>query len=466
MASTGRVGTGLLGTFGLALAGLMAYTLAYQGCAGPDPPGPGRDASAEVAVFFTDRRDWSHFRRAVEACARRGLCKPVAEADDSIVVATPRLGRRVRFGWHGIRGVGETRDEVGRIAGAEPPPVAVIGSSTTVLTVALAEPLSEMGPSGPVLLVPWATAVLAGGPRPGSRPVPLLEIDRGRTFRFCPNNRRLADSVVDCLIEQDGGRPPARVFLVVDPLDPYSVDLADCFRRAIRSRAPSAEIVERPDAVGVPPTARSLGAAAIPWVAEAALADAIWSATEGAPDDRITWAVLPLQGDPTRRMLAALQSRASWRAAGRGDGPLRVVSGDGIGRETLDGLTARRSFPIWSASTSSPCPAGLGVTNDTQTLAEVASAVLLAVERSPRAIPTPDEVRGALAALDLPESDPSAFGRPLRFAPDGERKDDPGYVLAVRPGVPAVIEFGLGKDGRWIRAGVAAPAPAPAGERP
>jgi hypothetical protein len=465
MATTGRVGTGLLGTFGLALAGLMVYTLGYEGCSGPGPPGPGPAASAEVAVFFPDPRDWAEFRRAVQACARRGLCTVVEEVGDSVVVETPGHRRRVRFGWHGIRGVGETRDEVGRIAGREPPPVAVVGSSTTVLTVALADRLGDRGSAGPVLLVPWATAVMAGGPRPGSSPVPLLEINPGRTFRFCPNNRRLAESVVDCLLEQDGRKPPGRVVLVVDPHDPYSVDLADCFRRAIRSRAPSAEVVERPDAVGMPTVARSPGVALTPSVAEAALADAIWTAADRSPGGLPTWVVLPLQGDPTRRILGALQSRSSWPPPSRGEGPLRVVCGDGIGRETLEVLAGRKAFPIWCASTSSICPAGLGVSNDTQTLAEVASAVLLAVERSPRSVATPEDVRDALARLDLPEADPSAFGRALRFDPGGERKDAPGFVLALRPGDPAVVEYSLSPDGRWAPAR-SAPTPTAPGGRP
>ncbi len=463
MASASRVGTGLLGTCGLALAGLMAYTLAFEGCQSTDPPGPPRPVSAEVAVFFPDRRNWSHFRHAVAACVRRGLAKMVEDGEDSIVVATPRLGRRVRFAWHGIRGVGETRAEVDRISGLEPPPAAVVGSSTTVLTVALAEPLRDEGEAGPILLIPWASAVMATAPRPGEKPVPLLEVDPGRTFRFCPNNRRLAESVVDCLLDRDGGKVPARAFLVVDPHDPYSVDLADCFRRAIRARAPSAEVIERPDTLGVPGVSRSPVAVPTPSAEETTLADAIWTAAEAGPADRAattTWVVLPLQGEPTRRMLAALQSRSSWQALGVGDGPLRVVCGDGIGRETLDGLAGRRAFPIWAASTSSARPPDHGVSDDSQTLAEIAAALLLAVERSSRPEPTPDDVRDALARLDLPATDPSTFGRPLAFDPGGERRGNPGHVLATRPGSPVVAEFARAADGRW------APAATTTGGRP
>jgi len=453
MASASRVGTGLLGTFGLALAGLMAYTLAFEGCQGTDPPGQPGAVAAEVAVFFPDRADWSDFRHAVAACVGRGLAVAAEEGEDSVVVATPRLGRRVRFTWDGVRGVGEARAEVARLARRESPPIAVVGSSTTVLTAALADSLREAGPSGPVLLLPWATALRAG--REGGEGSPLLEIDRGRTFRFCPNNDRLADSVVDCLLSRDGPNRPGRAFVVVDPRDPYSVDLADGFRRAIRARAPSVEISERVDALGEPTTSRAADSAPIPSAEEARLAEEIWTAAES--DGRAAWVVLPLQGEPTRRVFAALQARSSWAGSGGGDGPIRAVCGDAIRRDTLDGLAGRRAFPVWCASTSSAPSPTLGLPDDTQTLAEIVSALLLAVERSPRATPTADDVREVLAGLDLAATDPSAFGRPLAFAAGGERRGETGKVLATRPGRAGVAEFARGAGGAWVEVGPGKP---------
>ena len=211
----------------------MVYTLAFEGCHGTEPPEGRQPVEAEVAVFFPDRLDWTYFRHAVDACVSRGLARRVGEGEGSAVVATPGLGRRVRFSWHGIRGVGETRDEVDRLVKRVPPPVAVVGSTTTVLTATLAEPLRDKGPAGPVLLVPWATAVMSPRSEAGENATPLLGIDPGRTFRFCPNNRKLAESVVDCVIDQDEeaagpgfpGRRPARPVLgrpggLLSPGDP------------------------------------------------------------------------------------------------------------------------------------------------------------------------------------------------------------------------------------------------------
>ena len=315
----------------------------------------------------------------------------------------------------------------------------MVGSSTTVLTAALAGALREAGPGGPALLLPWATALRSGEGGP-----PLLEMDPGRTFRFCPNNDRLADSVVDGLLLADAPRRPARAIVVVDPLDPYSVDLAASFRRAILARAPSAEIVEEVDALGEPPPRRPDDPGPPASAEESRLAEAIWRAAGRGRDGGTTWVVLPLQEEPALRVLASLRGRSPWPSPTGGDGPIRVVSGDAIRRRSLEALLAgRRVFPVWCASTASP-----GADDEaTQTLAEIVSSLLLAVERSPRPEPTADDVRDALAALDLPASSPSAFGRALAFEPGGERRGEAGAVLAARPGQASVAVFGPGKAG-------------------
>ncbi len=466
-----RFGTGLLGASGLALAGLMAYTLAFEGCGGSDPSPAAADA-VPVAVFFPDRGDWSDFRHGVEACVARGLARAVRDDGESLTVATPRLGRAVRFDWRGVRGLGETADEVGRLARADRPPVAVVGSSTSLLTASLAGALRDSGGSSPVLLIPWATALDVLDPATG-RAGPLLEIDRDRTFRFCPDNRELAGSVVACLAGQGGGEGPARAFVVVDPRDPYSTDLAACFRAAIGARFPGVAVVERAEALQTPSAHRLPGTPVVPSAAELALADEVWTAaeaeagSESAPPGRTTWVVLPLQGDPGRRMLAALRRRSSWRGKLGSDGPVRVVCGDGIDRPTLEGLVGLRSFPIWSASAFSTRPGQLGLRDDAQTLAEVAAGLFRIIDDlGPGSAVTAEAIRSGFDRLDLDATDPAAFGRPLAFEPGGERRGEVGRVLAIRPGSPGVLEFAVGPDGLWPRAEDRDPAGAGKGVAP
>ena len=211
----------------------------------------GRPSSVvEVAVFFPNQADWVDFRRGIQACLDRGLARRVEDTGDAMVVETPRQKRRIRFALHDVRGVQMTKEAVGRLVSRSPPPIALVGSSNTVLTVALAEALRDSAgdeaEKGPVLLVPWASSVLVDPPEPDDGPVPLLGIDPGRTFRFCPNNQGQADLVVRCLLDQDPPPTPARAFILEDRHDAYSADLAECFQRSINRMAPKAVVIQDP----------------------------------------------------------------------------------------------------------------------------------------------------------------------------------------------------------------------------
>jgi len=458
-AHEGRIGTAMLSAGGLALIGLMAYTLWFDPDVGSRGPGPGAPGVAEVAVLFPDRADWLDFRRGVDACVRRGLARRIGAADGSVTLETPRSGRQVRFSWRGVTGVVGTRDEARALAERPDPPIAVVGSINTVLTAALADQLQTTPGRDPartpLLLIPWATAVLVDRPGPGSGPSALLDLYPGRAFRFCPNNQREADLVVDALTRHEGEATPCRVILVVDRRDPYSVDLAACFRRAIGRVAPRAEIVERP--VALDPT----GPVDVPGPGERTLAASIWESASG-PDKagRPTWVALPLQGQPTRRMLAALRERAPGLAGGQG--MLRVICGDGAGVETIRAEAGNRAFPVWSVlSASAPVGVRSGpdeAVDGVQVSAEIVAAILVALDEAATGRFIAATLRKALLKLDKPAGVPSTFGRGLAFDPKtGERRGvDLGHVLASRPDRPVVESYSRGADGRW-----AGPTPVP-----
>ena len=456
MISWNRLGTGILGVAGSLVAALMGYTLFFAGWRGStgldDEVRPAGPAIPHAAIFLPDRRDWIDFRQAVAACGPRGIAHLVGQTDDRLIVRSPRTGRKLEFRHHDVRGVADTRAEVRELADESLPPVAVVGSTTTVLTVALAEPLRDRGDAGPVLLIPWATAVMVqrsaiAPDDPAREPVPLMEVDPARTFRFCPNNRRLADSVVDCLVARDGGRLPGRVFLVVDPFDPYSDDLAACFRQAIRSRKPDVEIVERADAVDLPGMARPLDLSPEPSSTEVDLADAILAAAPSAAE-RPTWVVLPLQDHPARRMIAALRRRGAGRPTDPGS--LRIVCGDAIERRAFDELAVQGGLSIWCASTSSARPGDDGVSDDTQALAEIVSALVWAVDQASGPTPGPAEVAAALRRIDLPGAGPAAFGRRLAFDAQGERRGDPERVLSAPVVAGHPVEYARAVGGAWV----------------
>jgi len=455
------------------LAFLMVYILVWEGRSAR----PGADGAAGVAVFFPDRRDWEDFREGVRAAAGRGRARVVRDDADVITLRGSRSGRLVRFTWHGVGGLIETREEVRLLADAPGAPVAIIGSSNTVLTVALAEALRDSaaaagavaGKSGPVLLVPWATSVsVDAGPGPGM--VPLLGIYPGRTFRFCADNQRLADLAVGCLAAREPKKLPKRAFLVVDRADSFSVDLADCFARAIAADAPQAGVdtydLRSEEAAGPRRPYDGFGPP------ERQLAGRLWRATLEVPGLEMAWIVLPLQEEPTLRMLKALRGEVWWDLGQGADaGRLRVICGDGLGRDTLQDLAAPHDlpFPVWGVSSSSgplptapapgpgaPRPGSVVGSSSRQVPAEIASALLHCLDVS--GAETPEGLRKALASIDLKANDPAALGRPLAFAPSGERRsEDLGRVLEVHPGRAAMSVFTRGSKGDWTESEVPAP---------
>lgn len=450
-----RIGQAFLWVGGFALAALMGYTVYYgAGTNGPrSAAAPGGDADV-VAVVYPDRTLWREFREGVLTCVRKKLAVLVAESDGSIVVRTARHKRPIRFELHDVRGLRETRKEVQDLLDGSPPPVAFVGSSNTVLTAAIAEALAagaaRGGVPGPLLLVPWASSVLAERPEPGEGPVTLLDICPGRTFRFCPNNQFQADMLVDCLLAREAGRAPERAVLVVDRHDPFSVDLAAAIHRAVERVAPEADIVERADSLGLPVAQDETN---LPGPAEESLADSIWREAERLPAGHTTWVFLPLQQVPTLRFLTALRRHAR-RVPGPGLGPLRVVCGDGIGFPELAQLAGRCPFPVWcSSSATVPAAAqalGKGVSPDTQVPAEIVAAVVLGLDAQPGRRPASETLRDALGALRLGPDDPAAMGRSLAFRRSGERAgDDLGHVLMIRPDRPGVFALARGPSGRW-----------------
>jgi hypothetical protein len=441
------VGGICLGAFGLLLGLLMLYTLVFEGSGGPaskrDPAG-----IIDVPVFFLERSEWRIFARGVAACVDgvRQLGRILAEDDDHLVVETAHQRRPIRFTWHGVRGEGQTRAELERVE-KDYKPIAVIGSSNTLLTATLAAQLRDAKPrlsgGGPLLLVPWATSV------------PLLKIYPGRTFRFCAANHHIAALLVDCLKAQPGTSGPNRVLLVVDHLDPYSVDLASCFRHQFARKYPRAVVIEPAEAVSTAPQTRISGRESWPTAADQRHARSIWrEVTEGSAGE--TWVVLPLQNDPARRMVLALNAAAPGRldAASR---PLTVICGDSVGPTTLASFANHLVFPVWSVSPASNHATGEGLEEDVMEQAETVAALLNALDR-PGSIPTPDDLRAAL--LTPTGTKPFApFGRPLDFEPSGEREGfAPGEVFHLRPDNPAVY---VHEVGRWTHPSTVDPGGAP-----
>lgn len=439
VAIVGRAATGSLLLGGAVLALLMGYILIADF---GNVRAPGNSAD-DVAVFLPSQGAWFDFRRAAQVCVGRGLATLIDTTPDAIVLRTPRHRRLVRFTWHGVQGETETRQEVRRLVDRDRPPLAVIGSSNTALTLVLAAALAEAGTPerpAPVLLTTEATADRVDA----AEAVDLLSIHRGRSFRLGLANRRQADLLIRYLTDRDGAASLDRAFIVVDRNDPYSDDLAQAFLSALEAAAPEVAVARDSDVL-------DLGRSAVTSSdRERAWARRVWNAVEEAGTDRHVLVLLPLQEQPARRLLGALQGYGPASPGGDGSSP-RVLIGDGVGRDTLLQFAGPLLFPVWCpSSTSVPAEEARGVPPEpgVQIPAEAISALLTCLD-VPEGRQT--DLAGALHALDLPADDPRAMGRRLAFDAQGERRGpNLGTVLGIEPGDPAVSAYESSADGDWI----------------
>jgi hypothetical protein len=421
----------ILGGFGLILGLVMLYPLVFDETRvgqAPDVSG-----AAEVAVCYRERSEWRIFARGARLCVEGShpLGTLVKEEDDAILVETSQHQRLVRFTWRGVRGESQARLVVQESLTGRSPPIAIVGSSNTVLTEAIAGQLRtesrEHGGAGPLLLIPWATSVS------------LLGVYPGRTFRFCSNNRREAELLIDCLKARPEVPGPRRVIMVVDPLDPYSVDLAACFETEVHRAFPKAEVT-RADEKTSTLRPRLSARSGLPTVAEQSRARGIWRDFAEGPGGE-TWVFLPLQNDPARRMLVALNGAAPGRHAPEGR-RLTVVCGDAVGATTLHEFVNQFVFPVWSVTTASDPSTRGGLEEDVHEQAEVVAAILIGLDRPGEPL-TPDSLRATLVRPPLDA--PAPFGRPLAFTAEGERAGfDPGGTFQLRPDSPRVDFYPTG----------------------
>lgn len=432
MSGDNRPANAIFLTAALCLVLLVMYTLGLGGL----PSVLEGKHTVEVAVFFPDSASWESLREGARACASAGLAREEGEKPNELTLVTNRTGRRLRLRWHHQSGVVEVRNQLKSLLGSSQPPGALVGSSNTVLTHALASTLASTaagsaGRPGPVLLLPAASAVEVAA-RTGGPPTRLLDIAPGRTFRFCLNNQAMAKLVISFLADQSG-EAPGSACVVLDADDSFSVDLARWFEAELAQRWPTLDSfrVENPSM-----TAGQSGASAL----ERAVLDRIAEAARRAGPNKPLWIMLSLQGDAARQFLQALDETLSDQVFSN----IRVLSGDGIGLGSLEQLATRVRFPIYCVS-SDGIDSGPGVSGpSSQVETELLAGLILALDSEEFDAAAP------LAALNQPPGQRGTFGRSLRLR-DGERVgDDLGLVLALLPNGGPVHGFEPRGADTWV----------------
>jgi hypothetical protein len=232
----------------------------------------------EIAWFHTatNTATWERFVAGAHYAAR---IDPNLHVDDSrafpemttaipeVVLTNANSNERLRFRWYKQSGGVQMADWVKALAARNPAPLAIIGGGSSDRALELArimESQKEWHGTPPLLLFTTATARHLEVELEGTQfhPFDLMSVYPGRSFRFCFNNRQMADAVVDFVWHRTELRPqgsqqallgaivdaisgnswgaiamlaaqedlPGEVYTLEWRDDPYSVDLAQEFR--------------------------------------------------------------------------------------------------------------------------------------------------------------------------------------------------------------------------------------------
>src|SRR5262249_58121664 len=133
--------------------------------------------------------------------------------------------------WYKLTSDLKTQDWVTALLQRQPPPLAIIGGSSSDLAIDLARHLEaeasrqRLGSACPLLLLTTATAHAAEA-EPGQTEAPLHTLYPGRTYRFCFTNQQMAEAVTSFIWNRPDLRPDTDPFYVTFwQDDPYSTDL-------------------------------------------------------------------------------------------------------------------------------------------------------------------------------------------------------------------------------------------------
>ncbi|MFL5243067.1 MAG: hypothetical protein ACJ8FY_13245 [Gemmataceae bacterium] len=151
---------------------------------------------------------------------------------------------RLLFRWYKLTSNSKTSQWVEALLHRRPPPLAIIGGSSSDLAIDLAKSLREQTDKFPEIAPPIILLTAATADRTltneGLDAQYINQIHAGRTFRFCFTNRQMADAITGFIWERDELRPdPGPIYVSMWKDDAYSLDLTDRFFEALKNHAPS-----------------------------------------------------------------------------------------------------------------------------------------------------------------------------------------------------------------------------------
>jgi hypothetical protein len=425
-------------------------------------PLPVEAGDQEIAWLYsaTGIVNWQRFVQALEGLrGHNGLEVETGGAYPELTTAVPEVavtlpgGRgRLLFRWYKVTSELKNDYWLNALAKRHPPPLAIIGGNTTDSAADQARQLCAATADleekqRPLLLLTTATADKV---RPTQEAkvtvtqVPLVDLYRGRTFRFCFSNRQMGEAVTRFIWsrpkELRPGSPPPYIVEWKD--DPYSGDLIDGFLSALRpyhSRMDGPEVPRLPTYIPW-----SVGGFDRPNRYEAEAARDLLDDWAGQEGQKRPLLVLSGQSQPARRFVRALARLE----------PLRVrnfvmVTGDALPFNTV----CRDRTVAWPIQ-DLPCTlvffchcnpvddpqfhkgnAAVSGTEDLLLYRDIALALVEANSAGDAACADADELRDRLRQLRLVNELPSLTGKgPLLFDKDGNRQSGTGeHVVWLQP---------------------------------
>jgi hypothetical protein len=332
----------------LLVAGAAAWVYYSTRLPARPAPLPVADEDREIAWLSsaTSATAWQRFVQAVVAVTG---AEPGPETFPKLTTDVPEIavplegqGGKLRIRWYKLTSEWDTKYWVEALVRRGPPPLAIVGGSTTDAATELARQLraaaADLAESErPLLFLTQATADRVPGNGNLAAGTPLLDLYPGRTFRFCFSNRQMGEAVTKFIWAQDELRPDAfPVYAAEWKDDPYSGDLIRGFQKAIdplllRATASAAAAdwglaAGTAAAGGFPftglaidegkgPDSRSLRIYYIPWSVggfdrpnryEAEVAQRMLDELGGQSRPRHTLLVLSGQTGPSRRLVRAM----------------------------------------------------------------------------------------------------------------------------------------------------------------
>ena len=264
-----------------------------------------------------------------------------------LIIGMKGCEAKLHIRWYKLQSDIGANDWVCALAKRDRPPLAIIGGGSSDRAVDLAKAMEaqrDWRGDRPALFITTATAGNVS-PESGTR---LIDLYAGRSFRFCFNNRQMADAVLDFVEQSPDLRPavtelttlhavasaavaqpkPLRyrphVFSVQWYDDPYSTDLHEQFSKALHAQVDARDgnqTAFQLDRYGIP---FSVGGFIRPNLQEEETAKRITIELRNLPPQR-SMLILPAATQPARRLLQAIVERSQLLSR-----RLVVVTGDGI----------------------------------------------------------------------------------------------------------------------------------------